>query len=72
MNSWKNYFCQLLNVLGISDVGQTEMCTSEPTLAEPSFFHIEIAIEKLTRCKSTGIHQIPAELIQAGDKYIMF
>jgi hypothetical protein len=44
MNRWKNYFCQLLNVHGVNDVGQTEINT-----AEPSFIEAEIAIEKFKR-----------------------
>jgi hypothetical protein len=30
LNRWKNYFCQLLNSHGVSDVKQTEMHTAEP------------------------------------------
>jgi hypothetical protein len=33
---------------------------------EPSISEVEIAIEKLRRCKSPGADQIPAEIIQAG------
>jgi len=45
LNRWKNYFCQLLIVHGISDVRQTEMHTAEPSVPEPSSFEVEISIE---------------------------
>ena len=35
-------------------------------MPEPSAFEIQMAIEKLRRCKSPGSDQIPAELIKAG------
>jgi hypothetical protein len=47
LNTWKNYFCQLLNVHGIKDVRQREMHTNEPLAPEPSSFYVEITIEKL-------------------------
>jgi hypothetical protein len=37
--------------------------TTEPIVAEPYSFEIEIAIAKFKRYKSSGIDQIPAELI---------
>jgi hypothetical protein len=40
--------------------------TAEPIVPEPSTFEVEMTIEKLKRCKSPGIDQIPAELIKAG------
>jgi hypothetical protein len=67
LNRWKNYFCQLLNVHGVSDVRQTEIHRAEPSSSE-----VEIAIEKLKRYKSPGIDQIPAELIQSRGEYITF
>jgi hypothetical protein len=33
---------------------------------EPGSFEAEITVDKFERCKSPGINQIPAELIQAG------
>jgi hypothetical protein len=63
---WRNYFSQLLNVHGDNDVRQTEIDTAEPLVPEPSAFEVEMAIEKLKRYKSSGIDQIPAELIKAG------
>jgi hypothetical protein len=66
LNRWKNYFCQLLNVHGVSNVRQTEIHTAEPLVPEPSSFEVETAIEKLKRYKSPGIDQIPTKLIQAG------
>jgi hypothetical protein len=66
VNGWKNYFCQLLNVHGVNNVRQTEIHTAEPLVPEPSFFEVEIAIEKLKGDKSPDIDQILVELIQAG------
>jgi hypothetical protein len=66
LNIQKNYFCWLLNVHGVSDVGQTEMHTVESLVPECSYLEVEIAIEKLKRYKSLGVDQILAELIQAG------
>jgi len=37
---------------------------------EPSEFEVELAIEKLKSHKSTGIDQIPMELIKAGGRTI--
>jgi hypothetical protein len=56
---WKNYFSQLLNVHGVSDVRQTAVHTAEPLVAEPSASEVELVIEKLKRNKSSGIDQIP-------------
>jgi hypothetical protein len=66
----RNYFSQLFNVHGDRDVRQTETHIAEPLVPGPSFFEVEMAIEKLKRYKSPGIHQIPAELIKAGGSKI--
>jgi len=39
---------------------------------EPSAFELELAIEKLKCHKSTGIDQIPTELIKAGGRTIRY
>jgi hypothetical protein len=65
LNSWKNYFCQLLNVHGAGGVRRTEMHTAEPFVPEPSTSEAEVSIGKLKRYKSPGADQISAELIQA-------
>jgi hypothetical protein len=62
LNRWKNYFCQL-NVHGAGGVGQTEMHTAEPFVPEPSASEVVVHIGKLKRYKSTGVYQIPAEVI---------
>ena len=67
---WRNHFCQLLNVHGVYDVRQTEICTSVPLLPELSAFEVELAVEKLKRHQSPGIAQIPAALIKAGERTI--
>jgi hypothetical protein len=44
---WRNYFSQVLNIHGVSDVRQAEIHTAEPLVPEPSALEIELAIEKL-------------------------
>jgi hypothetical protein len=70
MVRWRNYFSQILNVHGVSDVRQAEIHTAEPLVLEPSALEVELAIEKLKSHKSPGIDQIPAELITAGGRTI--
>jgi len=60
---WRNYFSQLMNVHGVSDVRQAEIHTAEPLVPEPRAFEIEIVIEKIKSYRSPGIDQIPADLI---------
>jgi len=67
---WRKYFSQLFNVHGVEDVGQAEIHTAEPIVAEPSASEVELAIDKLKSHKSSGIDQIPAELIKAGGRTI--
>jgi hypothetical protein len=55
LNRWRNNFSHLLNVRGITDVPQIEICTAEPLVPEPSPFVIEMAIEKLKRYKLLSI-----------------
>jgi len=66
MARWRNYFSQILNVHGVSEVRQAEIHTAEPLGPEPSALEFELAIKKLKRHKSPRIDQIPAELIKAG------
>ena len=47
MARWRNYFSQILNVHGVSDVRQAEIHTVEPIVPEPSALEVELAIEKL-------------------------
>jgi hypothetical protein len=51
-----------LYVHGVNEVRETDMHTAGPLVPEPTSFEVEIAIEKLKRCKSPSIEQIPAEL----------
>jgi hypothetical protein len=46
-------------------IRQTQMYTAEPFVPEPSASEVEVAIGKLKRYKSPGVHKIPAELIEA-------
>jgi hypothetical protein len=70
LNTWKDYFCQLLNVHGAGGVRQTEMHAAEPFVPEPSASEFEVPIGKLERYKSPGVDQISAELIQAGGEIL--
>ena len=54
MARWRNYFSQILNVHGVSDVRQAETHTAEPLVPEPGVLEVELAIEKL---KGTN-HQV--------------
>jgi len=38
LNRWRDHFYQLLNVLGVSDVTQTEINAAEPLVPQPSPF----------------------------------
>jgi hypothetical protein len=46
LNSWKNYFCQLLNVHGAGGVRQTEMQAAEPLVSQTSATEFEVATGK--------------------------
>ena len=65
-----NHFSQVLNVYGVNDVRQTEIHTAEPLAPEPSAFEVYVATEKLKSNKSTGIGQIPGEMIKARSRTI--
>jgi flagellar biosynthesis chaperone FliJ len=45
LSSWKNYFCQQLNVQRAGGVRQTEVHTAEPFVPQPSASEAEVAIE---------------------------
>ena len=62
----------MLNIQGANDVRQREIHTTEPLVPEPSVFEFELAIEKLKSNISPGIDQIPAELIKASDRTILY
>jgi len=70
MARWRNYFSQILNVHGVSEVRQVEIHTAEPLVPKPSALEVELAIEKLKSHVSPGIDQIPAEMIKAGCRTI--
>jgi len=52
-----------LKIHGDNDARQTEIHPAEPLAPEPSASEVYRATEKLKRNKSTGINQIPAEMI---------
>jgi hypothetical protein len=66
LTSWKNYFCEVLNVQGEGGIRKTEIHRAEPFVPEPSAAEVEVAIRKMKRYKAPGSDQIPAQLIQAG------
>jgi hypothetical protein len=49
LNSWKNYFCQLLNVHWVKVVSQTEVHTAEALIPESGQCKVEIVTEKLKK-----------------------
>jgi hypothetical protein len=68
--SRRNYFSQLLNVLGLIDVRQTDVHTAELLVPDTSAFGFEMAIQNLKSHKSPRIYQIPAELIRAWRRLV--
>ena len=61
-----------MSVRGVNYIRQTEIHTVEPLVPHPSAFEIELAIEKIKNHKSSGIDQIPAELIKAVGRTICY
>jgi hypothetical protein len=57
-------------VRGFKDVAQAEIHTAEPLVPEPSATEVDLAIGKLKSHKSSGIDQIPAEMIKAVGRTI--
>jgi hypothetical protein len=53
MARWRNYYSQILNVHGLSDVRQAEIHTAEPLVPEPSDLEVELAIENLKKSQIT-------------------
>jgi hypothetical protein len=47
MARWRNYFSQIMNVHGVSDVRQAEIHTVDPLVPEPRVLEIQLGIEKL-------------------------
>jgi hypothetical protein len=66
LNKWENFFNQMLNVHGITDVRQMEIHTAEQLIPELSLVEVKIAVGKLKRYKSPGTDQMLAELIKEG------
>jgi hypothetical protein len=69
--SYRHYFSQLLNVLWINDIRQTEKHIDESLVLEPSSFQVESVIKKLKSYKSPGNDKIPAQVIKAGGKILL-
>jgi hypothetical protein len=70
LNRWQNFFNEVLNVHGVHDVRQMDICKAEPLVPQPSPVEIEIAIGKLKRYKSPGTDQILAKLIRGGGEML--
>jgi hypothetical protein len=51
LNSWKNFFNQVLNVDGLHDVRQMDIHTVEQLVPQHSLLKVEIAIGKLESWK---------------------
>jgi len=66
LSRWRKHFSQLFTVHGADDVRQRVIHTVKPLVPEPSAFDVGMAIGKLKRYKSSGIDQIPSELIKQG------
>jgi hypothetical protein len=66
LSRWRNHFSHLFKVHGADDVRQRVIHTVKSLVPEPSAFDVGMAIEKLERYKSSGIEQIPPELIKQG------
>jgi hypothetical protein len=71
LNSWKNYFSQLLNVCEAGGIRQNEMLTAEPFVPEPSASETKFATGKMKSYKSLDVNQIPAEMFQAGEETLL-
>ena len=50
--------------MGVNNIRQTDIYTSEQLVPEPSAFQVELAAEKLKRHKSPGVDQILVALIR--------
>ena len=68
--TWRSHFSQLFDVNGVNDVRQTEIHTAELIVRETCAIEVEKALEKLKRHKSSGIDQIPAEMIKTRGRTI--
>jgi hypothetical protein len=65
LNSWKKYFCQLLNEHGKGGIRQTEMNTATQSVQAPNTSEAEVPIGKLERHKSPCANEIPVEIFKA-------
>ena len=63
-------FLSAVHCTWVCDVRQTEIHKAEPLVLEPSAFEFQMAIEKLKRRISPGIHQIRAEFMKSGGRTI--
>ena len=58
--------------MGVNDIRKTEIQTTETIVSEKSASEVELAIENIRSHKSSGIDQIPAELIKAGGRTLRY
>jgi len=57
-----------ISSLRVNDERQAKLYTAETPLTEQSGAVVDMAIEKLKRYKSSGMDQIPAEVIETGSR----
>ena len=50
---WRNYFSNILNVHGVSEVRRAEIHTAERLVPEPRALEVDLAIEKLIKPQIT-------------------
>ena len=62
----------MLIVHGVKDVRLSEIPSTEPLVPEPCTIDVTLAILKLKGHKSSGIDQIPSELIKASGSKIPY
>jgi hypothetical protein len=60
-----------LNVPNVSDVRQSDIHTAEPLVPNLNRLEVKIVIGKLTKHKSPGSDQIPAELRKTGSETLV-
>jgi len=56
--------------MGVNNIRQMDIYTSEPLVPESSVFQVELAAENVKRKKSSGVDQILVALIKAGSRKI--
>jgi len=66
LGRWRGDFYLQFNAPGVNDVRQTEIHTAEPLVLRSVPVRLKWLLKREKRYKSSGIDQIPAELVKAG------